>query len=199
MTDDTLNLASLISSRICHDLISPIGAVTNGLELLEISGTPKSPELDLVADSALNVNARIRLFRLAFGAASPDQRVGSEEVQAILESIYKDDRLSVTWAVEGAHSRPLVRCALLALLCGEKAVPFGGQIIVSASEDTWTITATSERLTIDSDLWALLESSGDTSDVPPAAVQFLALPKSLESQERNITMQITDTKAEIRF
>ena len=199
MTDDTLNLASLISSRICHDLISPIGAVTNGLELLEISGIPKSPELDLIAASALNVNARIRLFRLAFGAASPDQRVGSEEVQAIIQSVYTDGRLTVTWAAEGAHSRPLVRCALLALLCAEQAVPYGGQIMVSESEESWVITATSKRLNIDSDLWALLESTGDTKDVSPAAVQFLMLPRALQERGRNIALQVTDSTAEIQF
>lgn len=199
MPDDSLNLASLISSRICHDLISPIGAVTNGLELLELSGTPRSPELDLVAQSASNVNARIRLFRLAFGTASPDQQVSSDEVESILSSIYSDGRLTVTWSAVGAHPRLEVRAALLALLCVEQAAPFGGQLAISEANGKWTASATSDRLAVNRDLWAVLEDASAPNNVPPAAVQFVALPHALQDCNRKIALQTSDSKAEIRF
>jgi histidine phosphotransferase ChpT len=64
-----IELTSLIGSRICHDLISPLGAIGNGVELLAMSEVAKGPEMSLIAESVENANARIRFFRVAFGAA----------------------------------------------------------------------------------------------------------------------------------
>jgi histidine phosphotransferase ChpT len=62
-------IAALIASRICHDLISPIGAIGNGMELMALSSGQEqsSPELDLISQSVENANARIRFFRIAYG------------------------------------------------------------------------------------------------------------------------------------
>ena len=91
------NIAALIGSRICHDLISPIGAVNNGLELLQLSGVPDSPEMTLIANSAANASARISLFRLAFGAASELQSTGAEEFQRIWSEATADRKLTLDW------------------------------------------------------------------------------------------------------
>ena len=88
MTDNSGNLAALIGSRICHDLISPIGAISNGLELLELAGAAQSPELDLIGESVSNAEARIRFFRIAYGYAN-DQMIGPAEVTPILNSLNK--------------------------------------------------------------------------------------------------------------
>jgi histidine phosphotransferase ChpT len=66
---DQPDLAALIGSRICHDLISPIGAIGNGVELLLMEASGKGPELSLISESVAAANARIRFFRVAFGAA----------------------------------------------------------------------------------------------------------------------------------
>ena len=82
MTD---NIAALIGSRICHDLISPIGAIGNGVEILTMSASVgSSPELGLIADSVHHTNARIRFFRIAYGAASMDNVIGRQEVISVL-------------------------------------------------------------------------------------------------------------------
>ncbi|MEO1362985.1 MAG: hypothetical protein AAFU86_04320 [Pseudomonadota bacterium] len=83
MGQDNVNLAALIGSRICHDLISPIGAINNGLELLNMAGASDGPEMELISESVENASARIRFFRMAYGAAS-DQPVGRAEVVSIL-------------------------------------------------------------------------------------------------------------------
>jgi len=72
-------LNDLIGSRICHDLISPLGAIGNGVELLTMSGTSTAPEISLIAESVENANARIRFFRIAFGAASGLSQIGNAE------------------------------------------------------------------------------------------------------------------------
>jgi histidine phosphotransferase ChpT len=74
------DLTSLIGSRICHDLISPLGAIGNGVELLAMSGTAPGPEMDLISQSVENANARIRFFRVAFGAARGGQPRGPRSV-----------------------------------------------------------------------------------------------------------------------
>ena len=73
-------IAALIASRICHDLISPIGAIGNGMELMALSSGQEqsSPELDLISQSVENANARIRFFRIAYGSASSTHLVGRQ-------------------------------------------------------------------------------------------------------------------------
>ena len=80
----TQDINALLGSRICHDLISPLGAISNGVELLTMSGSASAPEIALIAESVENANARIRLYRIAFGIASENQGVGSSEVRNIL-------------------------------------------------------------------------------------------------------------------
>ena len=89
MGRNDVSLAALISSRICHDLISPIGAINNGLELLRMSVQRDGPEMDLIAQSVQNASARIRFFRVAYGAAS-DQPMGRAEVVTILRDITQE-------------------------------------------------------------------------------------------------------------
>ena len=72
---DKPDLAALIASRICHDLISPLGAIGNGVELLAMEPGGTRPEMALISESVANANARIRFFRICFGQASSDQRI----------------------------------------------------------------------------------------------------------------------------
>ena len=87
MTATELN--ALIGSRICHDLISPLGAIGNGIELLTMSGMSAAPEITLISESVDNANARIRFFRIAFGAASADAVTSHSEVTGILADVYR--------------------------------------------------------------------------------------------------------------
>ena len=91
-----IDLPALIGSRICHDLISPIGAINNGLELLEMAGTGAAPgpELALIGQSVESASARIRFFRIAFGAAG-DQTMGQNEVTSILRDLYTASRVEI--------------------------------------------------------------------------------------------------------
>src|SRR5690606_27339952 len=77
-------LAALLASRMCHDLVSPLGAIGNGLELLEMYGAAAGPEHALIADSVAAAGARLRLFRLAFGHAGDGQRLPVAELRELL-------------------------------------------------------------------------------------------------------------------
>ena len=194
MTYHSENLAALIGSRICHDLISPIGAVNNGLELLALSGVSDGPEMSLVTDSAASANARIRLFRLAFGVASDLQETRADEVIAIWSGVQSEGRITLSWDGPSSLPRPMARVIILACLCAEEALPLGGTLRVDQSEDIWRVTAIGDKLAVDSELWACLSGPCDAPDIQPAHVQFLLLSKHLGKMNRQCSyMQSQDT------
>jgi histidine phosphotransferase ChpT len=111
------DLTALIGSRICHDLISPIGAIGNGVELLMMEGTAGGPEIALIAESVANANARIRYFRVAFGSAGRDQRIGRGEIVSIIEDTTRGGRLVIDWQGPPDMARREVKLAFLAIQC----------------------------------------------------------------------------------
>ena len=198
MAVDTANLAALIGSRICHDLISPVGAINNGLELLGMSGAMAGPELELISDSVLNANARIRFFRVAFGAAG-DQQLGRSEVVSVLDDISKAGRLKYQWAPLEGSSRSNVRMCFLASLCLESALPYGGLINVLQADGKWTITGEGRKLNVDEALWGHLDGSDTSAAVTPALVQFAMLPTAAQEADRKIYYDQTLEKITIQF
>lgn len=174
------DLATLVGSRICHDLISPIGAIGNGLELMSLTGgDDSSAEMALITDSLQNASARIRFFRIAFGAASADQRISRKEVLSILDATARGGRLSYLWTSDDDQSRRDVRIAFLLLQCFETAMPFGGDITVIRDAATWTVQASADRFKDLGDLWSGLTQPQTVVSHTAAQVQFALLPQVL--------------------
>lgn len=166
------DLNALLGARICHDLISPLGAIGNGMELLGMSGLPESPEMAMIRDSVENANARIRFFRVAFGTASADQDIGRTEVLSILAPLWANSRLNVDWQIAGPVPRAQAKLAFLLIQCLETAMPWGGTITVALEAGDWTITGAHERLKPRPALWDILTRRADTTDVAAAEVHF---------------------------
>lgn len=198
MGESNVNLASLIGSRICHDLISPIGAITNGLELLDLTGVARGPEMALIADSVGNAGARIRFFRIAYGSAGA-QAMAPAEIRAVLDDLGRDGRLRVDWAVADPQPRTLVRLAFLALQCLETAMPVGGTVRVETGGEEWTVTGQAERISVDPPLWASLRGIRPLPEITPAQVQFALLPLLAAEQGRQICTDAGETRIELRF
>ncbi len=198
MSDTTVNLAELIGSRICHDLISPIGAITNGLELLEMVGSVQGPEMELISGSVGSAGARIRFFRVAFGSAS-DQPLGRTEVSELLRDVERAGRVRVNWHLTEPVPRGQVKLAFLALMCCESAMPFGGEVTIDHVGENWIITGSADKLNIDSDLWKNLPKGRFTSKVTPAQVQFALLPETAASMGRRVATETASTRVLIRF
>ncbi len=198
MTQADPALITLIGSRICHDLISPVGAITNGLELLEMAGTPKGPELSLIGDSVEHASARIRFFRIAFGAAGTEL-LSASEVTPLLADLEKNTRVSIQWEASKPAARRDVRLAFLGLLCIESALPFGGRVVVHTENGTWSLTATADRMRIDPALWRRLTEPSGTAGITPASVQFALLPLVAADEGRTLTVTADETAIEIRF
>ena len=197
MTDDH-TLASLIGSRICHDLISPIGAITNGLELLQMSGEVSSPEMALIGESVESASARLRFYRIAFGSAG-DQMVGAPEVQAILRDLFESSRLNVSWTPTTPKPRAAVRLAFLAILCMENGMPYGGTLTISCESSAWKLHGQADRLNIDKTIWPLLTTDSDHVGLQPAHVQFALLPMIASDDGRTVATDIGVNEITLSF
>ena len=132
-----LDLPALIGSRICHDLISPIGAINNGLELLNMAGTGAAPgpELELIGQSVESASARIRFFRIAFGA-SGDQTMGQGEVTSIFRDLYPDTPIDIEWQITTPHSHHCWRLPFPLLLRSATALHLAGDLTISETPTT---------------------------------------------------------------
>jgi len=199
MTVAANDLTALLGSRICHDLISPIGAISNGVELLQMAGDANGPEIELISESVCNANARIRFFRVAFGAASPGQMIGASEIKSILDDMTRGSRLNIDWRAAGEQLRQEVKLAFLMLQCLETAMPWGGQITVSCDSGIWGISGTSDRTKIDQALWNTLSSADQQTEIGAAEVQFLLLPMLLSASGRELLLDISETGVVARF
>lgn len=186
---DTPDLLALLGSRLCHDLISPIGAIGNGVELMMMeAGENPSPELAMINDSVAQANTRIRLFRLAFGQASPGQRLGRAEIQALLADLGQGGRLSFQADGLGDLDRPMAKRLFLGLLCLETALPWGGQVrIAETPEGSLTLSAQGKRVKPLPDLWPLLSGQAPPPDLAPGHVHFAILGTELVGQGRVAT------------
>ncbi|MCQ2003406.1 histidine phosphotransferase ChpT [Rhizobium sp. NRK18] len=127
------DLAALLCSRVCHDVISPVGAINNGLELLDEGGADEDA-LDLIRASALNASVRLKFARLAFGASGS---VGASIDTGEAEKAAKDfaaaeKKVEVSWSGPRAIvAKNRVKMLLNLFLVSYSSIPRGGSIDVT--------------------------------------------------------------------
>ncbi|NHF71895.1 histidine phosphotransferase family protein [Paracoccus xiamenensis] len=203
-TDLAARIVSLVGSRLCHDLISPLGAIGNGVELLQMAGEwpglQKSPEMSLIEDALHAARARITCFRIAFGATGGAQRVSPAELAALIADVERAGRMRVTLDAPGDHGRGHVKLMMLALMCLETAMPWGARITIRQQGRDWTVSADAERTRHDPALWAWLDGPRPGQPEPAASeVHFPLLGLAAAEMDRRIRWSLTETGAEIRF
>ncbi|MCZ0737760.1 histidine phosphotransferase ChpT [Phreatobacter sp. AB_2022a] len=162
---DGLDLAALLASRVCHDVISPVGAIVNGLELMEDGADEATAELalDLIRKSAKTASARLQFCRIAFGAAgSAGSAIDTRDAQAVAANFFNDDRTSVDWQVPAAYlPKNRVKLLLNLLMLGAAAIPRGGVIRV-------------ETIGEGDGTGFLVTVTGLNARIPPHAVELVA-------------------------
>lgn len=134
-----MDINALIGSRICLDLISPLGAISKRIELLQLAERTSGPEMELLNDSAEIATSRIKFMRLMFGSVTHDQTVARSDLLATLEAMARSGRLSYSWNVAGDTSHMEVRTALLDVMCIETALPLGGDIEITLNQTGWSV------------------------------------------------------------
>jgi histidine phosphotransferase ChpT len=193
------DLSALLGSRICHDLISPLGAIGNGVELLAMSGAGSAPEIALIAESVENANARIRQYRIAFGIASRNQGLSASEIRGILGDVYRQSRMVVSWQIDSDCTRGEVKLAFLILLCYETALPWGGRVSVQRDGGSWTFHGSAERMSVAEDLWKMLEDANAGADLTSAQVHFALAPEAAAKIGRSCSVSVEPGLLSVRF
>ena len=134
---EALDLAALLCSRVCHDLISPVGAVVNGMEVLEdtTDESTKTFALDLIKKSATQASARLQFCRLAFGAAgSAGAEIDLGDAEAVARGFIEDDKTALGWQLPRVLlPKNRVKLLLNLLLLATQVIPRGGKINAEAS------------------------------------------------------------------
>ncbi|HZU63061.1 MAG TPA: histidine phosphotransferase family protein [Novosphingobium sp.] len=134
---EALDLASLLCSRMCHDLLSPVGAMTNGLELLADEQDPDMRRrcFELLEQSAASTAAKLKFFRLAFGAAGGfGDSVAVAEARALIEGLIAGrEKLELNWQITvDALPKPAVKTVLNLAMIAIEALVRGGRVDVAA-------------------------------------------------------------------
>lgn len=167
MTSPT-ELAALLCSRLCHDMLSPVGALSNGLELLRDERDPQMRQrcMELLEQSARISADKLKFFRLAYGAAGGfGQDVPVEEPRALVQALLGDnDRIVLAWAVGDAMlPKAAVKVLLNLAAIGIDALPRGGNLDIGAERrDGATeiaVRAAGARIAFDRTIGQALEGS----------------------------------------
>lgn len=132
---ESLDLAALLCSRVCHDVISPVGAIVNGLEVLEDEKDESMRvfALDLIKKSSKQASARLQFARIAFGAAgSAGSSIDTGDAEQVARAFLQDDKNTLTWSAQRVlMPKNKVKLLLNLLVLSVAAIPRGGSIAVS--------------------------------------------------------------------
>ncbi|MGZ8311845.1 MAG: histidine phosphotransferase family protein [Allosphingosinicella sp.] len=170
--------ASLLCSRLCHDLLSPVGALNNGIELLADEHDPEMRArcLDLLGESARASANKLKFFRLAFGAAGGfGDHVDTREARAAIEGLFgADGRIQLGWMVdEPMISKAALKVLLNIVLIAGDALVRGGRLDVGAekagSSLEIVVRAEGSRIVLDPELKNVLIGQTSEDEVAPRA------------------------------
>jgi len=198
------DFASLLCSRLCHDLLSPVGALNNGLELLADEHDPEMRQrvLELLNESARASANKLKFFRLAFGAAGGfGETVDTREAHAAIEGLFGDNhRIQIGWMVEEpVLQKTAIKVLLnLALIAGDALIR-GGQLDIGAETSGGqveiVVRGDGPRIVLDPELRSALAGGRDELPITPrAAAAFLV--HALVTQGGG-TLQVSPPDAEV--
>jgi histidine phosphotransferase ChpT len=161
MSDSSIEFASLLCSRLCHDLLSPVGAMNNGLELLADEEDPdmRARVMELLADSARASSDRLKFFRLAFGSGGGfGEELDANEVRAAVEGLVRGNaRITLGWLVETSTipktgAKILLNLAMIAF----DALVRGGRLDVGFENGEVVVRAEGARIVLDAEIRSVL-------------------------------------------
>lgn len=165
VTLDALDLSALLCSRVCHDVISPVGAIVNGLEVLEDDSDASMREfaLDLIRKSARTASARLQFARIAFGAAgSAGSSIDLADAEKVSRGMFADEKTQFTWSAPVAlFPKNTVKLLLNLVMIATNAIPRGGllDVVVAGTAEAATMT---------------IRAKGGYARIPPHAEELIA-------------------------
>lgn len=194
------DLAALLCSRLCHDIISPVGAINNGLELLDEGGADEDA-MNLIRQSARNASARLQFARIAFGAAgSAGMLIDTGDAEAVTVAFLKNEKPELSWTGGRALlPKNKVKLLLNLVLVANAAIPRGGKLSIALddveTQPRFTLTARGPMLRVPPKFLEL--HSGDRPEEPIDAHAVQPYYTLLLAREAAMTISIHATPDEI--
>lgn len=186
-----LELASLLASRLCHDVVGPVGAIQNGLELIAEDRSMTDMAMDLIKKSAAQATAKLQYARMAYGAAGGAEVLDPGEAGRLTGAMFAGERADLSWAWTGEPA-PLaeIKVAMLLATFALGAVPRGGTVTVErGGEGTISVQAAGSAIRTPP-FAELVTEGGDVSD--PRAVQAVLIERLAASAGWRIVMETQD-------
>ena len=197
-----LDLAALLCSRVCHDVISPVGAIANGLELMDDSETDeemKKTALEMVKSSAKTATAKLKFCRIAFGASgSAGALIDMGEAGEVARGFVGEEKTKLEWnAPRENRPKQEVKLLLNMLLMAISGIPRGGVVTVSVDGRNFAITAKGERAKINESLAGALSGAADISGLDARLVQpyYARILAEASNLKLTMAMESEDTVA----
>ena len=176
---EPLDLAALLCSRVCHDVISPVGAIINGLEVLEEEKDPETRAIavELIKKSAVTASAKLQFCRLAFGAAgSAGASIDTGDAENVTRGLLPDDKIKLRWEAPRVlmpknHVKLILNMCLIAIA----SIPRGGVLTVTTGgegDDTLArVEATGTHIRVAHGVATLLSGQAENGIVDAHAIQ----------------------------
>lgn len=196
-----LDLAALLCSRVCHDVISPVGAVANGLEVLdeEDDEEMRKMALDLVRRSAKQASAKLQFCRIAFGAAG---QAGSTldlgEAGEIARLFVGEEKVKLDWlAPRGPRDKTEAKLLLNMMLMAITTIPRGGVVTVNATEQALSAVAEGEGARVPEKSAAVLAAAVSAQEFDARMVQVYYAMRLAEQAGYRLSMTADGNKITI--
>jgi histidine phosphotransferase ChpT len=159
---DAMELAALLTSKVCHDLISPIGAVNNGLEVLEDENSADMRDfaMDLIQKSAEQASSKLKFCRMAYGAGSAaGSEINLDDAGAVARGFFQTDKMALNWMAPNINiPKDQAKLLLNLAVIASSAIPRGGEIEVQIESDPMAFT---------------LKATGMNARVPAGALETI--------------------------
>ena len=202
---EPLDLAALLCSRVCHDVISPVGAIVNGLEVLEEDKDEGMREfaMDLIRKSARTASARLQFCRLAFGAAgSAGASIDTGDAEKVARGLIADDRTTLNWDAPRAFMpKNKVKLVLNLCLIASACIPRGGvmQVTITGEGDgaKMAVSVKGPNLKLASHVAGLLDGQSESGSVDAHGIQ--AYFTGLVARSSGMSVEVIATSDEIQL
>jgi histidine phosphotransferase ChpT len=188
-----LDLSALLCSRVCHDIISPVGAIANGIEVLDEADDDEEMRgmaLAMIRSSSRQATAKLKFCRIAFGAAgSAGSLIDLNEAGDVAKAFVGEEKVKLDWRAP-AENRPKneVKLLLNMLLLAMAGIPRGGTITVSAEGRAFAARAQGERAKVPENIAAVIAGSFDPSNLDARLVQPYYAKRLAASAGLNLSM-----------
>jgi histidine phosphotransferase ChpT len=136
-----LRVMELLASKLCHDLVSPVSAINNGVELIEdIGGSVVNEAMKLIGDSAVTAARRLRLFRMAYGRAGSEENIAVRDVRQVAEQYLSGGKITLNWpdatpADDAVASRGFLKTILNMIVLAEESLAYGGVVTLRSGDN----------------------------------------------------------------